>query len=180
MRNVPKNETAFDLLIANWAEKTGGRVTKLHGHAMQRKGIPDLWVAVPSYFGWIETKMQGKRCTFHQQTFIEESRRAGCPAIEIVLKKDGTLQAWWNDSLHLSGLDNIWRYSDSPDTFFKDISDIFINRGADGGRSASICVARAASVIRQGMTNEQNLRADYDTPKNFLDSKAYQRRKANE
>lgn len=128
----PSTETKFVVAIAKWAQRIGGKVTKLHGHAMQRKGIPDLWIATPRFFGWVEAKMGSNKSSFHQAAFLEESMSSGCPGLEVSLRSDGRVQffighvaqlnlqkiRWDSHHIHTGSFENYCQY---PREFFDDL-----------------------------------------------------------
>ena len=50
-------ESPFVKAICSALESSGAKTLKLHGHAMQAGGWPDVYVAHPAWRGWIETKV---------------------------------------------------------------------------------------------------------------------------
>jgi len=84
--NEPKNETAFVRWIAESAKAMRGRVTKLHGHSMQRSGISDIWFVVPGIepmHGWLEAKVGNRGFTSTQEIFMDEARTGDCIALGV-------------------------------------------------------------------------------------------------
>lgn len=50
------SESVASTVVRDALVKDGAMVLKIHGHAMQAPGWPDLYVAHPTYGGWIEMK----------------------------------------------------------------------------------------------------------------------------
>lgn len=56
-----KSETAFSQWVCKRLRSTGVYVLNLHGHAMQQRGWPDLYVCCREYRGFVELKYQDGR-----------------------------------------------------------------------------------------------------------------------
>jgi hypothetical protein len=52
-------------------------VFKVHGHVMQKSGMPDVYVCHPTWRGWIELKTENREVTLIQRLTVEKLRRAG-------------------------------------------------------------------------------------------------------
>jgi hypothetical protein len=64
---------------------------KVHGHAMQQPGWPDLQVYHVSWFGQLELKCGRNSASTAQRIIIGQLRRRGFPAY-ILREHDGELQ----------------------------------------------------------------------------------------
>lgn len=52
-------------------------IFKVHGHAMQRQGWPDLYLSCPQWRGWLETKAANGKLNHYQKLVIAELLDAG-------------------------------------------------------------------------------------------------------
>ena len=66
-------ETAISAkLVHSLRHDYKAKILKLHGHAMQEPGWPDLYIAHPKFVGWIETKGVNTLVKTIQRTVMEE------------------------------------------------------------------------------------------------------------
>ncbi len=73
-------EGDLDRAIARAIEKVGGQVLKIHGHAMQEAGWPDLQVYHRTWTGHLEDKFLDRQATALQRIRIRQLRSCGVHA----------------------------------------------------------------------------------------------------
>lgn len=75
-------EAEFTRRMRSALETRGAFVAKIHGHAMQRAGLPDFYVSHPRWRGWLELKVgDGKLSTLQLATMmalVKSGDRALC------------------------------------------------------------------------------------------------------
>lgn len=64
---VKKPENVWKDRFCKWVEEIGGLTLLIHGHGMQRPGIPDVWVGTRFWSGWIEFKFSDGKCSTAQK-----------------------------------------------------------------------------------------------------------------
>jgi len=63
-------ERAFQKQVIKWLKSKGAVVYNIHGHAMQQRGIPDLYVAHWRWQGWLELKTGNNKLSTLQEIEI--------------------------------------------------------------------------------------------------------------
>jgi hypothetical protein len=93
-------ESQFQRQVIKALEDFCAVVYNIHGHAMQKRGIPDLYVAHRLWTGWIELKVGGNSISAIQAHQLEKLWSAGAQAFVVrlnggVLVRD--VEVPWND-----------------------------------------------------------------------------------
>ena len=118
------NETEFGHYIRrNLINNHGGRVTKIHGHAMQRSGISDFLVNAPFFSGWVELKVGRSMPTPIQVQFIEEQRKFGIMAF-CLRHRNGMVEL-----IEDGGVYESWEWSEcmnNPKPIFQEVLDFHV------------------------------------------------------
>ena len=70
---------------------------KIHGHAAQQPGLPDLKVEHPRWSGWIELKYGRGKLSMLQEIVIKDIRRAGGKVAVIR----------WDDGIKIDSCDEV-------------------------------------------------------------------------
>lgn len=73
-------ESEFQAEVVSAFERMGALVFKVHGHAMQKAGWPDIQVYHPRWTGQIELKRDAEKATTLQKGRISDLVRLGTPA----------------------------------------------------------------------------------------------------
>jgi hypothetical protein len=71
-------------------ENCGAWVFNVHGHAMQRAGVPDLYVAHRKFHGWLELKVDNNSCSTLQKIVLRDLNARGVAAYVLRMKKGKT------------------------------------------------------------------------------------------
>lgn len=79
-------ETELTRKLIAALESRGAFTMKVHGHAMQRPGIPDLYVAHAEFQGWVELKVGDGRLSTLQLATIRELAQRGVSAMPIIAR----------------------------------------------------------------------------------------------
>ena len=82
------NERKFQREVVQTFEGLGCFTFNVHGHSMQKAGIPDLFVSHPTWCGWLELKVGEGKASAIQRKQILELRRTSSSAW-ILRWKDG-------------------------------------------------------------------------------------------
>jgi hypothetical protein len=84
MATINISEKELTKQIVSLLHTLGAYVLKVHGHGMQRKGVPDLACVYQSRAVWIEVKSPNARrgLTVYQQAEIAAIQKAGGLAFE--------------------------------------------------------------------------------------------------
>jgi hypothetical protein len=75
-------ESAFQTEVIRYLRSVGGKTHNIHGHAMQERGIPDLWLSHREWFGWLELKVR-HHLTEVQRAVIAAHMDRGVPAFVV-------------------------------------------------------------------------------------------------
>lgn len=101
------NETGFVKELRLIIESVGGVCFKIHGHAMQESGWPDLYIAHPFWTGWIETKVGRRKTSALQQDKMRKLVR--CKVNVMTLRyNDGIISAMWYNEIIYSFNNESW------------------------------------------------------------------------
>lgn len=90
-------ESKLQEIVKKKLEAAGCLVFNIHGHAMQRAGIPDLYIVHRQFRGWVELKTETDLSKIQEKT-IHDLIRRGDTAFVVRLR--GTLIGEW-DGLEL-------------------------------------------------------------------------------
>lgn len=83
------SESRLTEILKEAVERDKGFYFKIHGHAMQKAGVPDIYVAWPGvYTGWIELKVGSNKVSAIQKYQICELQRCGALACVLRLQED--------------------------------------------------------------------------------------------
>lgn len=74
-------ERNFQSDLVRQLTKVGALILNVHGHAMQKSGWPDLFVAHVLWYGWIELKRETEVMTQLQKFRIKDLRDRGVDAL---------------------------------------------------------------------------------------------------
>jgi len=75
------NESQFTKKIITAFKETGAFILKIHGHSMQKSGIPDLLILHPKWKGFVELKIGNGKCSDIQKHQISEIKNRGFPCV---------------------------------------------------------------------------------------------------
>lgn len=73
-------ESRFQAQVMKYIKSRGGEVFNVHGHPMQRRGVPDLWVCLNGVQVWLELKWERGTYKTIQLITMEKFRKAGALA----------------------------------------------------------------------------------------------------
>lgn len=97
-------ENQFQKQVIRALEGYGAKVLNVHGHAMQARGWPDLYVAHRDWDGWLELKVGSNSCSTLQQIVIRDLRERDVPAFVLRLVTEGYVQLEDGDKTILTGM----------------------------------------------------------------------------
>jgi hypothetical protein len=76
-------ETDFKNRIVSALKSQGALTFKVHGHAFQSSGWPDLYVAHRKWTGWLELKVGSRALTTLQTIILRKLSDRGVSALEL-------------------------------------------------------------------------------------------------
>jgi hypothetical protein len=76
-------ESDFSKKVVTALESVGALMLNIHGHRMQKGGIPDLWCCHPKWTGWTELKCEDRKPTKLQVNMMKDMLRRGTPAFVV-------------------------------------------------------------------------------------------------
>lgn len=91
----------------------GAKVFKIHGHNMQERGIPDMYIAYQGMQSWVEIKVANRAVEPHQRDHIIALNRAGAHAF--VLRYVNPVLLFQNENgetIHKIGVTALTRLAD--------------------------------------------------------------------
>lgn len=86
-------ERAFQHLVKDSLTSVGAEIYNIHGHAMQQRGIPDLFVGHPLWTGWLELKVGNRAVDPLQRHKINDLIMRAVPAIILRLRSNESEEA---------------------------------------------------------------------------------------
>jgi len=72
-------ESKFQKQVKKVLEKQGAFIINIHGHGMQKPGLPDLLVIHPKWTGFLELKTEKNKCSEIQQAIACKIKVRGMP-----------------------------------------------------------------------------------------------------
>jgi len=88
-------ENEFQRKIVRALESIGAWTLNVHGHRMQKSGVPDLYVAHPKWTGWIELKTNKGKPSDLQVCNIRSLINRGVSAYVVRLYEDTVYCEVW-------------------------------------------------------------------------------------
>ena len=79
------NETHFKKKINDLLKETGAFIINLHGHGMQKVGLPDTLILHPKYSFFIEFKIKNNKCSEIQKIQIQAIKKQKFPVVVLRL-----------------------------------------------------------------------------------------------
>ena len=91
-------ERTFQHYVKDGLTAVGAWVFNVHGHVMQKRGVPDLYIAHPLWTGWIELKYESRELQTIQRAHLNSLLMLTVPAFVLRLQ-GGILSAEHDDGM---------------------------------------------------------------------------------
>lgn len=86
-----RSENKWKALITQHLRDCGALVLSLHGHSMQQRGWPDIYISHPKFTGWIELKLPSG-CLSDAQLSIMRKLEMRTKAFVVIIEEDGRMR----------------------------------------------------------------------------------------
>ena len=110
-------ESKFQQKIIKLLKDKGCWILNVHGERMQQRGVPDLLAIGLRWKGFLELKVEKRKCSEKQQDVMEKIEKRGFPAY--VLRYDEEMDGiqienWKGDVYNLVAWDALWDWLKKP------------------------------------------------------------------